>query len=67
MVPRRLVPPHTHENEHELSYVLEGDFGVRIGDREYKAGPGSYVFKAKGVPHTFWNAGPGPGRLLTLI
>ena len=26
MEPGRLVPPHTHLNEHELSYVLEGEF-----------------------------------------
>jgi quercetin dioxygenase-like cupin family protein len=67
MEPGRLVPPHTHQNEHELSYVLEGEFGVRIGEREYKAGPGSYVFKPKGVPHTFWNAGTEPARLLEII
>jgi quercetin dioxygenase-like cupin family protein len=67
MEPGRLVPPHTHVNEHELSYVLEGGFGARIGDREVKAGPGSYIFKPRGVPHTFWNAGPEPARLIEII
>lgn len=67
MEPGRLVPPHTHLNEDELSFVLEGEFGARVGDREIKAGPGSYIFKPRGVPHTFWNAGPGPARLLEII
>src|SRR6266571_7112565 len=28
----RLVPPHTHTREDELSYVIEGEMGARIGD-----------------------------------
>jgi quercetin dioxygenase-like cupin family protein len=67
MEPGRLVPPHVHENEDELSYVLEGTFGVRVGDRVATAGPGTYVFKPRGVPHTFWNAADEPGRLLEII
>ncbi len=65
--PGRLIPPHIHHREHELSYVVRGEIGVRIGDRDYTAGPGSYVFKPKGVLHTFWNAGPDPARLLEII
>ena len=65
--PGRLVPPHTHENEDELSYVLEGEIGARVGDREVSVGPGSYLFKPRGIPHTFWNAGPAPARLLEII
>lgn len=65
--PGTLVPPHTHAGEDELSYVLEGEFGVRVGDRVLEAGPGSYVFKPRGIPHTFWNAGPAPARLIELI
>ncbi len=30
--PGTLVLPHTHSKEHELSYVLEGEVGVRIGN-----------------------------------
>jgi mannose-6-phosphate isomerase-like protein (cupin superfamily) len=67
MEPGRLVTPHVHRDEDELSYVLEGTFGVRIGDRIASAGAGSYVFKPRGVPHTFWNAVPEPARLIELI
>ena len=36
--PGRLIPPHIHYREDELSYVLRGEIGVRIGDRDYAAG-----------------------------
>ena len=63
----RLVPPHVHHGEDELSYVLEGRFGVRVGDEVSEVGPGSYVFKPREVPHTFWNPGPAPARLIEII
>ena len=63
----RLVPPHVHHDEDEISYVLEGTFGVRVGDEIGEAGPGSYVLKPRNVPHTFWNPGPVPARLIEII
>ena len=30
--PRTLVPPHLHRDTDEYSYVVEGQFGARIGD-----------------------------------
>ncbi len=65
--PGRLVRPHTHTREDEISYVIEGEVGVRIGDREFNAGPDTWVFKPRGVQHTFWNAGPGQARLIEII
>jgi quercetin dioxygenase-like cupin family protein len=63
----RFVLPHVHRHEDEYSYVLEGTIGARVGDQEIVAGPGSYVIKPRGLMHTFWNAGPGPARLLEVI
>lgn len=66
--PRALgAPLHTHHNEDEYSYVLEGRFGVQLGDEVLEAGPGALVFKPRGVAHAFWNAGDQPARLLELI
>ncbi len=65
--PGRLVDPHVHDREDEFSYVLEGQIGARIGDREVTAGPGCYVLKPRRIPHTFWNPGPGPARVLEII
>ncbi|MDP9236292.1 MAG: cupin domain-containing protein [Chloroflexota bacterium] len=67
MEPGRLTPPHMHHAEDELSYVLQGTFGVRIGDVIAEAGPGCYVFKPRDVPHAFWNPGPAPARLIEII
>ncbi len=66
--PRALGSPlHTHMNEDEYSFVLEGRIGVQLGDETLEAGPGELVFKPRGVPHAFWNAGDEPARLLELI
>lgn len=62
-----LVPPHTHAFEDEFSYVVQGEIGVRVADEVVIATPGCYVVKPRGVPHTFWNAGPEPGRLIEII
>jgi mannose-6-phosphate isomerase-like protein (cupin superfamily) len=67
MDPGALVPPHIHYREDELSYVVSGQVGVRIGDRDFLAGPGSYVFKPRNVPHTFWNPGPEPAHLVEIL
>lgn len=61
------APPHVHLNEDEYSFVLEGEIGVLIGQREFTATPGTYVIKPRGIPHTFWNAGPQPARILEII
>ena len=66
--PRALgAPLHTHESEDEISYVMEGEVGVQVGDRVQVAGPGAVIFKPRGIPHAFWNAGDAPARLLELI
>jgi quercetin dioxygenase-like cupin family protein len=66
--PRALAGPiHTHANEDEIMTVVEGEVGARIGDDELVARPGDVVFKPRGVPHTFWNAGDEPARVLELI
>jgi quercetin dioxygenase-like cupin family protein len=66
--PRALgAPLHTHRNEDEYSYVLEGRVGVQLGDEVLEAGPGDLVFKPRGQQHAFWNAGDEPARLLEII
>lgn len=61
------APPHTHSNEDETSFVIEGEIGVLIGEEEFRAGPGSYVLKPRGDVHAFWNAGTEPARILEII
>lgn len=66
--PRTLAAPiHTHEREDEYSYVLSGRMSAQIGDEVVDAGPGELVFKPRGIPHAFWNAGDEECVLLELI
>ena len=66
--PRVLAAPmHTHRHEDEYTYVLDGEIGVQVGDEVRVARPGDLVFKPRGVPHAFWNAGDVPARALEII
>jgi quercetin dioxygenase-like cupin family protein len=66
--PRALgAPLHTHHREDEYSFVLEGRFGVQLGEEVLEIEPGDLLFKPRGVAHAFWNAGDEPARLLELI
>jgi quercetin dioxygenase-like cupin family protein len=46
-------PLHVHGREDEALYVLEGRIRVRQGDDEFVAGPGTWVWGPRGVPHAF--------------
>jgi quercetin dioxygenase-like cupin family protein len=63
--PGLLLPPHVHENDVWL-YVLEGEMYARVGDEVVKATPGCWVMKPRLVPHTMWNAGRDPARIIEL-
>jgi mannose-6-phosphate isomerase-like protein (cupin superfamily) len=60
------TPLHVHENEDELFYVLEGEHAFRVGDQEFRAGPGGLVFAPRGVPHAQRRMVPRTGRVLVL-
>ena len=60
-------PLHVHHREDEAFYVLEGRVLFHCDGREVLAGPGSYVFLPRGVPHTFLVEGDEDAHLLTLI
>jgi quercetin dioxygenase-like cupin family protein len=63
---RVLIPPHIHLTTDQVSYVLEGTLGVRVGNEEFVAEQGSYVVKPRGVPHTNWNPTDEPARLMEI-
>ena len=46
-------PLHVHRREEESFYVIEGEIRFRTGEEEFVAGPGTGVWGARGVPHTF--------------
>jgi mannose-6-phosphate isomerase-like protein (cupin superfamily) len=61
-----IVPLHVHQREDEAFYVLEGRLTVRCGDRTFDAGPGSFVFLPRGVPHGHTVAPEGARKLILL-
>lgn len=46
-------PLHVHSREDEALYVLEGRIRFRQGDDDFTAGPGTWVWGPRGVPHAF--------------
>src|SRR5215469_7402487 len=48
------VPPrHIHSREEETFYVLEGEMTVSVGERTFKATPGTLVCLPRNVAHSF--------------
>jgi mannose-6-phosphate isomerase-like protein (cupin superfamily) len=56
-------PLHVHYREDEGFWVLEGQLTFEVGEETIKAGPGSFVFGPKDVPHRF-TVESGPARPL---
>jgi mannose-6-phosphate isomerase-like protein (cupin superfamily) len=59
-------PLHVHHREDESFWILDGVLTVVCGDDTVTAGPGSYVFLPRDVPHTFVVEGETPARLLSM-
>src|SRR5215831_11674806 len=57
-------PPHVHEREDELFYVLEGKMDVYVGNEVFNVGAGECLFLPKLKPHTFVVRSP---RLRNLV
>ena len=56
-----------HANEDELFYVVEGEHVFRVGEEEFRGGPGAVVFAPRHVPHAHRRAVPRTGRFLTMV
>jgi mannose-6-phosphate isomerase-like protein (cupin superfamily) len=61
------TPPHVHERENELFYVLEGEHLIEGAGGEFRVGPGGMVFRPRGVPHAQRRVAPRSGCLLRLF
>jgi mannose-6-phosphate isomerase-like protein (cupin superfamily) len=61
------APPHLHEHEDEISYVLEGTLTVLLGESTIAAPAGALVVKPRGIVHTCWNVNTAPVRFLEII
>jgi mannose-6-phosphate isomerase-like protein (cupin superfamily) len=59
-------PLHVHHREDEGFWILEGRLSFEVGEEKIKAGPGSFVFGPKDVPHCY-TVESGPARLLYIL
>ena len=59
-------PPHTHTREDESFYVLTGTLEVECGNDRFQAGPGSFVFLPRNLPHVFRSVS-GPATALLIV
>ncbi len=53
--PGRRLEPHSHPDEDDAFYILEGKLTFTVGGEELVAGAGTFVLVPPGVRHTFSN------------
>jgi len=66
MPPGFASPYHTHHLEDEAFYVLEGEMAFVCDGEWTTAGPGTFVYGPRNIPHGFKVVGDSPARLLLL-
>jgi quercetin dioxygenase-like cupin family protein len=59
-------PFHLHRTEDELFHILDGEYRLKVQDKEQRVGPGTIVLVPKGVPHTYRVESAQGGRCLTV-
>jgi steroid delta-isomerase-like uncharacterized protein len=59
-------PYHTHHREDESFYVLEGEIAFVSGGKWLKAGPGTFVYGPREIPHGFKVIGHSSARMLLM-
>ncbi len=65
--PKELLPFHTHSEEDQHMYIVEGELHFEIGGADgirFTAGPGAHVLKPRGTSHGFWNLGDTTARYI---
>ena len=63
--PRELLAFHTHANEDQHMYIMEGELHFEVGGADgirFTAGAGCHVLKPRGISHGFWNLGTTTAR-----
>src|SRR6185436_8466511 len=66
MPPGMASPYHTHHNEDEAFYVLDGQIRFVCDGKWSSAGPGTWVYGPREIPHGFTVIGSRPARMLLM-
>jgi mannose-6-phosphate isomerase-like protein (cupin superfamily) len=61
------IPPHVHDREDEIISIVEGEFDIMLGDRQFKASAGDLCYFPKHIPHSFQNTGSRAGKTLWTV
>jgi len=61
------IPPHVHENEDEVLYILEGEFEVMVGEEAFKATAGDCLNFVRRSPHAYTNTGMTDAKTLWYV
>ena len=49
----KVTPLHTHPDQDEAIYVLDGEIVAHVDDAQHRVGAGGLFFAPRGVPHAF--------------
>jgi mannose-6-phosphate isomerase-like protein (cupin superfamily) len=60
-------PRHVHTYEDEAIYVVAGVLTVEVGEQRYEAGPESFVWLPRQIPHAFANLSDEPTWTLGIV
>lgn len=63
----QVPPPHSHSNNDECVYVLEGKLRYSVDGVTRDLGPGDWMFSPKGSVHQFSNPHTETARSLTVL
>jgi ketosteroid isomerase-like protein/quercetin dioxygenase-like cupin family protein len=66
MPPGMASPYHTHHHEDEAFYVLDGQIRFVCDGKWSSAGPGTWVYGPREIPHGFTVIGSHPARMLLM-
>ncbi|MCB9137307.1 MAG: cupin domain-containing protein [Caldilineaceae bacterium] len=55
---------HSHHDQDEWFYVLEGEFAFEVGGENYRLKAGGSLLALRKIPHVWANIGEGVGRIL---
>lgn len=61
------VPPHVHDGEDEMFYVLTGDLTGRCGARQWSASPGAFVLLPRDTQHSFTVTSRSDAKVLVVV
>ena len=61
------TPLHTHRSEDEALFILDGEYEITCGSEIVRAGPRSFVFAPRQVPHRLKNVSAGTSKLLGIV